>query len=302
VNGFNLSERNILIINVLFGLVIFAFLGLSATDIFKLRAASDVLPGEAEYARTKPAHITGDSHPKTYYNAIVSRDIFNLAPPPTPAPLESENLDVKLVGVSQVSEGKPWAIIQDDGGKQNLYQVGQSIPGAGKLLEVESSRVILLHNGHRVALDLPRQAPQPGPAMKPPPRPGFLHRMPRRMEGGIDRPNPGIRRLGGNNYQLARTTVDSSLKNMAPLFTQIRATPQIENGVASGYRLTEIQPGSLFQQIGLQDGDLLKSVNGQTVGDPAKAMMMLQSLQSQPSITLNVVRNGTPTTLHYNIH
>ena len=301
MNGINLSERNIFIINVLIGLAIIPFLALSATDLFKLHLAGRVLPDASEYALSKPTQMASGPHPRVYYNSIVTRDIFNLAPPPAPPPVENENLDVKLVGVSQVSEGNPYAIIQDDSGKQSLYQVGQEIPDAGKLVAVESARAIVLHNGHRVALELPRGSLEQGPPMKIPAKPGFIQRIQPHKLRRLGRPNRGIRQLSANNYLLTRSTLDSNLKNMAPLFTQIRATPQMENGVANGFRLTEIQPDSIFQQIGLQDGDLLKSVNGQTVGDPAKAMMMLQSLQSQPSITINVVRNGTPTTLHYNI-
>ncbi len=301
MNGINLSERNIFIINVLIGLAIIPFLALSVTDIFKLRLARNVLPDESEYARSKPGQSVGGTHPHAYYNQIVTRDIFNLAPAPAPAPVENESLDVKLIGTSQLSTGKPYAIIEDSNGKQSLYQVGQEVPDAGKLLEVASDRAIVLHNGHRVALEIPRQPVQSGPAIRVPASPGVIRRMPRQRLLRPGRSSGGIRRMGANNFTLARSVVESNLKNMAPLFTQIRATPQIENGTANGYRLTEIQPDSLFQQIGLQDGDLLKSVNGQGVGDPAKAMVMLQSLQSQPSITLNVVRNGTPTILHYNI-
>jgi general secretion pathway protein C len=73
----------------------------------------------------------------------------------------------------------------------------------------------------------------------------------------------------------------------------------MQNGAMNGFLLSEIQPNSIFKQIGLRDGDLLNAVNGQPVNDPGKAMTMLQSLQNQPSITLNVVRNGVPTQLHY---
>lgn len=112
---------------------------------------------------------------------------------------------------------------------------------------------------------------------------------------------PGIHRMGQNQYRLDRKLVDSELNNMAPLFTQIRATPNMMNGQSSGFLLSEIQPNSVFQQIGLQDGDLLASVNGQSVGDPAKAMGLLQSLQTAPVITLGVIRNGAPVQLFYNI-
>jgi len=302
VSGFNLSERNIFILNLLIGLAIFPFLGLSATDLFKLHRASGVLPEESEYARSAPVRLGTGTHPRAYYNPIVTRDIFNLAPPPEAAPVENAAIDIKLIGTSQMSAGKPYAIIEDANGKQALYRVGEQVPDAGQLVEVAKNRAVVLHNGHRVAIEIPQEGLTPGAPLNLRPTPGFMRRLPGGGVPGLRAPGRGIRRMGANRYMLDRSTVDSNLKNMAPLFTQIRATPQIENGAAHGFRLTEIQPNSIFQQIGLQDGDLLNAVNGQSVGDPAKALVMLQSLQTMPSITLDVVRNGAPTQLHYNIH
>jgi general secretion pathway protein C len=89
---------------------------------------------------------------------------------------------------------------------------------------------------------------------------------------------------------------------MASLFSQIRAVPDLQNGASDGFRLSEIQPGSIFQQMGLQDGDVLTQVSGQPIGNPARAMQMLSTLQSRSNITLNVLRNGTPVQISYTIH
>ena len=301
MSGFNLTERTIFFLNLLIGLAIIPFLALSATDLVKLHLASGVLPDESEYAQSAPVRLGAGTHPRVYYNPIVTRDIFNLAPPPEAAPVENETMDVKLIGTSQMSGGKPYAIIEDANGRQSLYRVGDQIPDAGQLVEVATNRAVVLHNGHRVAIEIPKEGLTPGAPLNFHPTPGRNHRLPGLGNPGMRPPGRGIRRMGANRYMLDRSTVDNNLKNMAPLFTQIRATPQLENGVAHGFRLTEIQPNSIFQQIGLQDGDLVNAVNGQTVGDPAKALVMLQSLQTMPSVTIDVVRNGAPTQLHYNI-
>jgi general secretion pathway protein C len=89
---------------------------------------------------------------------------------------------------------------------------------------------------------------------------------------------------------------------MSQLFTQIRAVPNLHNGTSDGFRLSEIVPGSIFQQMGLQDGDVLTGVSGQPIGNPARAMQMLSTLQSRSNITLNVLRNGAPVQISYTIH
>jgi len=68
----------------------------------------------------------------------------------------------------------------------------------------------------------------------------------------------------------------------------------------TAFKLSEIQPDSIFQQIGLRDGDVLTGVGGQSVGDPAKAMQLLATLRNQNSISLTVMRDGQPVQLQYN--
>ena len=112
----------------------------------------------------------------------------------------------------------------------------------------------------------------------------------------------GVRQIDSNRYVLDRSTVDNNLNNMASLFTQVRAIPNLgPDGQSNGFKLSEIQPDSIFQQIGLRDGDMLTDVGGQSVGDPSKAFQLLSSLRNQNSINLTVLRGGQPVQLQYNI-
>lgn len=298
MSGFNLSERYTTLLNLLLGLSILYFLALCVSDVFKLHYAPTILPAEAESKPVARPRAVG-AHPRQFYEVIVRRDIFNLRPPPESAPIAEEHLNAILVGTSQVTAGKPYAIIEN-AGNQAVYRVGDMVPGAGRLLSVSRDRVIILHDGRRVALELPKPGLTPGPPMAP--ARGQTRRFPRGPQSLAGAAKAGVRQITPNRYVLERATVDSNLKNLAPLFTEIRATPQIQNGVANGFLLTEIQPNSIFQQLGLRDGDVLQTVNGQSVGDPAKAFALLQSLQDKSLITLDVIRNGTAHQVSYTIH
>ena len=89
---------------------------------------------------------------------------------------------------------------------------------------------------------------------------------------------------------------------MGSLLTQVRAVPNVQNGSSNGFRLSQIQPGSIFQQIGLEDGDIVTGAQGQQVTDPIRAMALVSALRNSPSISLSVVRNGSPLQLYYTIH
>jgi general secretion pathway protein C len=299
--GFNISERYVIGLNVLLVALIAYLAARSVGDVIASRLAGSAVPAESETVGATGGHAAG-ARPRTNYDAIIRRDMFNLAPGPvvTAAPTENEDLQLTLLGTSHLTEGKPFAIIQDSSQNQSLYRLGDTIPNAGRLVEVTKDRVVVLHNGHRVAVEMSHEGM---PATEPSGNPrrhghhGEMHRGPlmRSRRFGAT----GVQKLGENHYLIARTTLNQDLQNMPKLFTEIRAVPNLQNGTSNGFRLSEVAPDSIFQQIGLMDGDLLTAVSGQPVGDPARAMQLFEMLRNQSTITLNVVRNGSPMQLQY---
>ena len=316
--GFNLSERYVVVLNFLLVGTIVYFLANSLIDVMKLRIAGNIVP--AETASAGPAHGSVRASTmlsRSSYDPIIQRDIFNLAPAPETAPAETEeDLQVKLLGTSHLTVGKPFVIVEDSTGTQSLYRLGDTIPNVGQLTEVGKERAIVLHKGHRVALTIPREDDQGAANLTATPlgrpsrfldNPAFRRRHPglgpllRGLPMPPMRPGAGVHRLGTNRYVLDRSTVDSNLQNMAKLFTEIRAVPNLRNGASNGFRLSEIESGSIFQEIGLHDGDVVTSVSGQPINDPTRALALLAAMRTSSSITLSVMRNGAPMQLYYNI-
>lgn len=311
--GFNLSERYVVVLNFLLVGTIVYFLANSLIDVMNLRIADNVVP--AETASVSPDHVrAGATLSRSSYESIIQRDIFNVVPAPAAAPAETEeDLQIKLLGTSHLTIGKPFVIVEDSSGSQSLYRLGDTIPNVGRLLAVGQDRAVVLHKGHRVALTIPRDDDQGAAALAATPlsrRPPFVNNPILRRFGhpgfrGFsrmpERPGAGVHRLGANRYVLDRSTVDSNLQNMPRLFTEIRAIPILQHGASNGFRLSEIESGSIFQQIGLRDGDVLTSVGGQPINDPTKALAVLAALRTSSSITLSVMRNGAPMQLYYNI-
>jgi general secretion pathway protein C len=293
------SERYVMALNLLLIAILAYFLALSINDVILGRVAGGVshLPSLVGTARSAPL-----TRARAFYDAISRRDIFNLVPV-TEAPAEvATNLHIKLLGTSTLSLSQPFIIVEDDNNhQQSLYRMGDEIPDAGKLVGVYKDHAIVLHQGRRIKIEMP--ADQNGTPAEIP-RPFGLPGVPpfrRFMRGRANQ--SGVREILPNRYVLDRSTVNNNLNNMAALFTQVRAIPNLgPDGQSHGFKLSEIQPDSIFQQIGLRDGDVLTGVGGQSVGDPAKAMQLLATLRNQNSISLTVMRDGQPVQLQYNIH
>lgn len=151
----NLSERYIMALNVLLFAVLAYFAVLSVNDVLAYRRTPESI--QLAHAATKPVDESFANRQRAAYQAIVERDIFNLVPPPAEAPpVTVEDLHLTLIGVSQSSKGKPYAIIADRNGQQSVYRVGEMIPNSGKLVGVQKDRAIVEHGGKQIALDLPK--------------------------------------------------------------------------------------------------------------------------------------------------
>jgi type II secretion system protein C len=307
-------QQYVAVLNLVLIAIIVYFMALAVSNGVKLHLApsevAEILQSSAP--RQSPRKVFGP-RPRAYYDIIAQRDIFSRSPMlAAPLPILNENLDVTLIGTSHLSAGKPFVIVETTDGEQALYRLGETIPNVGRVLSISRNQAIVLHNGHRVALQIPNPGEGEAPGPTPFGVPSRRFRGPRNFPrgrvgmpfGSHSRPpsNTGVSRLASNRYVIGRATVDGNLSEIGSLLAQIRAVPNMENGSANGFRLSQIQPGSIFQQIGLENGDVITEAQGQQITDPMRAMSLVSALRNSPSISLSLIRNGSPLQMHYTIH
>src|SRR6267142_2109931 len=157
------SQRHVTALNFLLIAGLAYFAAQCVNDIVKRTMSTD---SDAPSAASIAPRSASGVRTRTYYDTIVKRDIFNLVPQNNaPAPVVAEDLHLKLLGTSLLSKSQPYAILEDQAGNQSLYQVGQDVPDAGRLVSVEPNRVIIDRSGRRVAIDLPpSEIPEAAPS------------------------------------------------------------------------------------------------------------------------------------------
>ena len=313
LTNWHVKQWQVLLLNIALIAVIAYFAALTADDIYTrtLRAPAAEAP-----APFSASHEASGDRSLASYDVIVKRDIFNLVPmAAAPAPVVAQDLHIKLLGTSTLSRKKPYAIIEDQTGEQALYRLGDDIPDAGKLVAVETNRAIILHNGQRVALEMPKNdfpsvenAPNPAEINAARFGRGFNNRFRRFRRPNADSPDAAtpeslnLQRTGPSSFEVDRQNLMKTVANPASLMTQIRAVPNIQNGETNGFTLSEITPGSVFEQLGLQDGDVLTGINGQAVNNPLQAVGMLSQMSQRPSVDITVLRDGQSMQFHLGIH
>ncbi len=119
--------------------------------------------------------------------------------------------------------------------------------------------------------------------------------------GGIPAPVEGVRQLGDNRYEIQHRLIDNTLSNLNSVATQARIVPSFKNGVANGFKLFSIQPGSLYAAIGVENGDVIQKINGYEINSPDKALEVYQKLRDSRHITIEIERSGQAIRKEYNV-
>lgn len=98
---------------------------------------------------------------------------------------------------------------------------------------------------------------------------------------------------GGASLRLARSDLERQLPELARRAMEGgRVVPAFEGSTMIGFRLHAVRPGSLYDELGLKNGDLLESVNGNSLSNPEVALGLMTGLRNQRHIALKVNRGG----------
>lgn len=239
------------------------------------------------------------------YDPIAKRNIFNsdgIIPKPISGGGEQNDIDgpavpttlpLTLVGtIVHVNPAKSVATIDVKSGGQKIipYIPNDEIEGIAILLKVERKKAFIrnvrtrrleyieLKDDLKFKFDLTK-------AIAP-------------TSGG------GEIKQDGNNFSIARETLNKYISNIGDVLQQARAVPNRDpnTGEINGFRLLFIKPDSIFSQLGLKQGDLLKSVNGSPVTSIQKAMEMYQGLKGANNIGVQFEREGKTEEFNYTVN
>lgn len=210
------------------------------------------------------------------------------------------SLRVKLLGT--LLAGLPeWSIasIQDAVTlKTQTYMVGDKIQTA-EVLEIERTRVIVLNNNRREFIDNTAGDGAGAPPVMAQPvasAPAANTGAPPSVALGN-----GIKATSENEYEVPRAEIDKTLANLNDVAMQARIVPAFKDGVAQGFKLFSIRPDSIYTKIGIQNGDVLKRINGYDLNSPEKALEVYSKLKESARIDIEIERNGASVRKTYNV-
>ncbi len=216
------------------------------------------------------------------YKDVAAQQIFGEIiggqPKPTPPPSTAQtidNLNLTLIGVMSFNN-RGTAIIANKEKKQQAFEINDSVFEVATLSAIFPDKVELDLNGRKEFLMLNE---------------GISSRSSSSSEDDSS----------GDNVVVDEAELDKALSNLPVLLQQARAVPFFKDGKSVGLRLFAIRSGSLYEKIGLMNGDILKELNGTSLGDVSQAIKLFEKLKEEKDITLKLERGRENKVIHYAI-
>lgn len=303
----NAQQRNVIQKWALYGLLL--FIGFTAADLGIIYVREYFIPQSAP-PKKAPKQQTSGYVDRSQYSAITNRNLFSSAGtipdalaavnaaqnegPREDIPVQS-SLPLNLVGTLVHSDpSKSVAAIEvKSKNMSGSYMVGSEIENMAKVEKVERGIVYFrnLNNGNLEYIELNRGNTKVSFDSKPSPAAGI-------KAGGKE-----IQAIGNNTFRVKRSDLNKYLNDLSGLLMQARALPNRDpnTGEINGYRLVDYQPGSIFEQMGLPRGTLIKSAGGEPVNSIQSAMEMFNKLKKESKVKLGVEVNGSDTEYNYEI-
>ena len=193
-------------------------------------------------------------------------------------------LNIKLIGTIELGVGKSIATIQEKGiSESDIYKVGESIIGHEdtRIVSIERNRVVINNSGNKECIMINDEE--------------FL----KGREVYIEAPNS--EQNTGGETQIVELSAKYVEKELGDGFSKIiqsaRLVPHTQDNKVMGFKIFGIQKGTLLDQIGLQNGDIINQVN-ETVLEPENGFALYQALMDEKEVAIKLMRKGiTPKVL-----
>jgi general secretion pathway protein C len=276
-------------------------LGFFVADLAVVSVRPSMLPTKAPPSR--PVRMTRMRNPDiSLYSGITKRNIFSpdkKIPPALTGDGSDQNsgndvapvlsqLGLSLEGtlVSSNPKHSVATINIKARNETSAFSVDHDIRGMARITAIERRRVVFRNlSNHRLEyIEIPKDSQLTLSGVKPTPT--------------------GEVQGDGHDFTMNRADINKYISNLGQVLNQARMVPNIvpgTGGKVEGFRFVSIQPGSIYEKLGFKPMDVIKSVNGEAVNSPTKAMELYNALRTENQIGIVVERGGRDENMNYTI-
>lgn len=232
-----------------------------------------------------PAAAVAIRDPLDAYRVIPERNLFGTTTKTvadkTAVPVQQDIallIDLKGTVAGETIYG--FAIIEEKGTRrQLLLKVGEVVAGA-KVIRIKRNSVDLLVEDKERTLTIAETKEAP---ILPPQAQAAVVAAP----------------VTGGAVVLNRSEIMAGLQDMGAMIRQAQVRPYFNAGVPDGFLISNIQAGSLYQKMGIVDGDIIQGVNNRPIRTADDMVDLYKVLTSSSGVALGIKRRGKPEVMNY---
>lgn len=220
----------------------------------------------------------------------------NLADKKCDKPDQRSDLPIKLINTIVLQDTvKSLASVQVRGARElEEVRIGDQISNIAKIAKISRLEILVknLESGmcESISSDKLQQRGNPIAVMSPS----------QSREFKLNKKISGIEN-DGNKFIISKALLDEKIKDLAAILTQARAI-KIQNPDGSlAFKMTELDPQGLFPYLGIQDQDIITSINGKPIYDMNEIMTLFGRIKGLEKLSLGIKREGSDSVQDYSI-
>ncbi|MBI4691783.1 MAG: hypothetical protein HY754_16200, partial [Nitrospirae bacterium] len=243
---------------IVLGMLLFLIRGIVSST---LTASKKSMPGSSDSKQQK------DIHGKKLldYSPILKKNPFGfyageLSVLSSKSEGSSIAADISLVGTISGNKRFAYAIFADRSNVQEIFKIGDSVFGLGRLQKVEKDSVVINDNGKTKEIKIAdivtvRETTLPETKTNKVLSDSFTG-------------EKFARKMAETSYMVDGQRVQQAIANPNQIMTDARLLPNVVEGKQDGFMLKEVRPGGIYQSLGLQNGDVLLRINEYNISNP----------------------------------
>lgn len=280
-------DKKITALNIGISALILVLLAMIASDVVAYRL-SRVFP--ARQRNEKPAEAAARRDDLSSYSSILEKGLFGKATQGPLVPVAAAEGqaatspgDLVLLGTAIGSYRETFALVQRQSTREErVFRIGDTVFDLGPLVSVGKDGIEIRSNGSVVKILAPTAVPGAD-------------------AGGQTKKGVLASQVAPGAFVVDQRALNAALDNIGQAMTDARLLPNSKDGRVEGFNLSEVKPGGVFGMVGLKDGDTLLKINNFNLDSPEKAMQSFLALKGQSRVRLDLIRDGRPLTLNYDI-
>ncbi len=258
-----------------------------------------VLPESEQYRgpQRKQPHRMGTDAPAALSKdgrGLVERNMFCSGCTPEAArPRDTEtvvrtSLPLRLIA-TQVSSEKGYStatIHNTQTLRQGSYNTGQAIPGGASIVGISEQYVeVLNERSNAVERLVLGGADDVAPAIVAPAKRG----------------REGVRKVSDTEYEVEADLFDAIVASPMSFAKGVRVRPAMKGGQVRGLKLYAIRGSSVWAKLGVENGDVVRAVNGVPLRGLDTALALYGKLRTSANVSVDLERGGNAVSIDYRV-